>query len=139
MIVGLIQCSKTKKHGTMMAASMYYASYIWRTNFQILKARCDVVFILSDKYGLITPDEIISSYEASPYDLTPEEVDLLMLLVLDGLPSDTEELLVTMMPKVLRTRLLQLLPSSIIFNALFEGVPLFKMHKRLSDLKKQYL
>lgn len=139
MKLGIIQCAKTKRLHPTTAVEMYWPSYSWRTGFQILTKLCDQVMILSDKYGLITPETIIKPYEADPRDLTREEIELVILSALDFIDGDVDEVMVMWVPAALRNFLQDSLPEGITFTNLFAGVSYTSAFLHLKTLKATHL
>lgn len=62
MKIGLISCTKSKMAGKCRASDMYSKSALFRAGWQYLKKYCDKIYIMSAKYGLLEPEEIIESY-----------------------------------------------------------------------------
>lgn len=60
--VGLISCVG-KKRPTAAAAKDLYDSALFAKSREFVEQRCDSWFILSAKYGLVEPEEIIEPYE----------------------------------------------------------------------------
>lgn len=63
--LGLISCTKAKQDYPCKASEMYLASDLFSKAYAYAVKNYDSVAILSAKYGLLLPDEIIE-----PYDLT---------------------------------------------------------------------
>lgn len=66
--VGLVGCVKSKRASEARAADLY-TSPLFKGRRRWVEARCNRWFILSAKYGLTDPDEVIE-----PYDLTLNSV-----------------------------------------------------------------
>ena len=63
MKVVLISCVKTKQNFTCRASEMY-TSYWFKSAYRYAQEQePDKIFILSAKYGLLEPDDIIDTYE----------------------------------------------------------------------------
>jgi hypothetical protein len=67
MKIAILNCKGTKQNYKCSAEEMYSASIFFSRQLQIVKSNYDSYYILSSKYGLITPDTIIE-----PYDLVFE-------------------------------------------------------------------
>jgi cytoplasmic iron level regulating protein YaaA (DUF328/UPF0246 family) len=63
--LGLISCTKSKQSYECIASKMYSTSDLFRKAYCYASKTYDFVAILSAKYGLLFPDDIIK-----PYDLT---------------------------------------------------------------------
>jgi len=63
--IGLVSCSKAKIDRRAAARDLYSASDLFRKAARYCAAHCDDWYILSAKYGLVRPDEVLE-----PYDLT---------------------------------------------------------------------
>jgi methionyl-tRNA formyltransferase len=63
--LGLVSCAKSKRSYPCTAKEMYQPSDLFRKAYGYAVKRYDLVAILSAKYGLLLPDEVIE-----PYDLT---------------------------------------------------------------------
>ena len=60
--IGLISCA-SKKRPTASSAEELYDSALFSKSREFVKRQCDRWFILSAKYGLVDPDQIIEPYE----------------------------------------------------------------------------
>lgn len=60
--IGLISCV-SKKRSTASRAEELYDSALFSKSRDFVKQRCDRLLILSAKYGLVEPDQIIEPYE----------------------------------------------------------------------------
>jgi len=69
--VGLIACSKTKLDHAAPAAELY-ASPFFKKSLAWIQKRHDTYGILSAKYGLIMPDQVIEPYDVYLGDLSQE-------------------------------------------------------------------
>ena len=63
MKLGLVSCAKSKQKHPCRAEDMYTPSSLFRKAYKYSKKRYDQVAILSAKYGLLLPQEIIEPYE----------------------------------------------------------------------------
>lgn len=70
--VALIACSKTKKQGTHKAKDLYQGD-LFKKSFVYCSKRYKQTFILSAKYGLLHPDQIISYYDVTLKNKTEKE------------------------------------------------------------------
>ena len=64
MKIGLISCVKTKCKYRTEAKNMYL-SPLFKGYYNIAKRNCDLIYILSAKYGLLKENDIIEPYEES--------------------------------------------------------------------------
>ncbi len=62
MIIGLVSCCK-KKRSTPMAASKLYADRRFYRSVAYAVAKCDAWVILSGKYGVVKPEQVIKPYD----------------------------------------------------------------------------
>lgn len=62
MKIGLIPCGKKKRDFACQAKYMY-TSALWRSLYGYALEHCDKVYILSAKYGLVSPDDVIEPYD----------------------------------------------------------------------------
>lgn len=60
--VGLISCVKTKRSKAAQAKELYNSALFSKSR-KFVERRCDPWFILSAKYGLVEPIEVIEPYE----------------------------------------------------------------------------
>ena len=67
MKIAILNCKGKKQDYECNAEEMYSKSYIFSKQLDIVKKNYDGYYILSSKYGLVSPDTIIE-----PYDLTFE-------------------------------------------------------------------
>ena len=67
MRIAILNCKGKKQDYECNAEEMYSKSYIFSKQLDIVKKNYDGYYILSSKYGLVSPDTIIE-----PYDLTFE-------------------------------------------------------------------
>jgi cytoplasmic iron level regulating protein YaaA (DUF328/UPF0246 family) len=58
-VIGLVACAKTKLDRPAPARELY-TSPLFRGSLAYAEQRCDRVFILSAKHGLVSPDEVIA-------------------------------------------------------------------------------
>ena len=69
MNVALISCSKTKKSYSCEASEMYSPSVLFSKTYKYCLNKYDEIYILSAKYGVITPTTQINTYNLSIKDL----------------------------------------------------------------------
>lgn len=62
MKIGLISCTKRKRQHPCKAKEMYRLSVLFRKAWNYAETHYDKTFILSAKYGLLDPENIIESY-----------------------------------------------------------------------------
>lgn len=62
--IGLISCVKSKKEIGCKAKDMYISPW-FRKGYEYLSYRCDVIYIMSAKYGLLSSDTFILPYNES--------------------------------------------------------------------------
>ena len=62
MTIAILGCKGLKQDYTCPAEEMYMKSYIFSKQLEIIKKNYDKYYILSSKYGLITPHTIIEPY-----------------------------------------------------------------------------
>jgi hypothetical protein len=67
MRIAILNCKGKKQDYECNAEEMYSKSYIFSKQLDIVKKNYNAYYILSSKYGLVSPDTIIE-----PYDLTFE-------------------------------------------------------------------
>jgi|APSaa5957512622_1039677.scaffolds.fasta_scaffold16876_3 hypothetical protein len=65
MKLGLLSCTKSKQNYTCSAAKMYEPSTLFSKAYRYARKNYDIIGILSAKYGILLPDEIIEPYELS--------------------------------------------------------------------------
>jgi hypothetical protein len=82
--IGLISCAARKNEGTHKASELY-ASDLFRKAFTYCTKHYDTVFILSAKYGLLAPDDMIRSYNITLKTFTKEQRHLWALGVASAL------------------------------------------------------
>ena len=63
MKIAILGCKGVKQNYTCPAEEMYSKSYIFSKQLEIVNKNYDKYYILSSKYGLITPDTIIEPYD----------------------------------------------------------------------------
>lgn len=73
MKIALISCSSKKKSGSCKAKHLYDGD-LFKKSMNYVKNRYDKWFILSAKYGLLNPDDIISGYDLSLNSLSKNEL-----------------------------------------------------------------
>lgn len=88
MKIAFIACSKSKKIGTMEAKLLYSAPDLFTKSYLYAKKHYDKIFILSAKYGLLNPDDIISTYNDTLNDKSKEQKKIWALSVLDKLTRE---------------------------------------------------
>jgi hypothetical protein len=81
MIIGLISYGKKKRQGTHKARDLYIGTYFSKT-LNYAQTQCEIVYILSAKYGLVELDQTIHSYELKITQLKKQERKLWALHVL---------------------------------------------------------
>lgn len=62
MIIGLISCCKLKNTSKCKAKDMYISPW-FKKGYEYLSNRCDKIYIMSAKYGLLSTETIISPYQ----------------------------------------------------------------------------
>jgi hypothetical protein len=65
MKIGLVSCGKGKLPGTHKARDLYTS-----TLFKESLNRCDVVYVISDKHGLLPLDREVENYEVDMSEFT---------------------------------------------------------------------
>ena len=63
MRLGLVSCTKSKQSYQCQAGTMYLPSALFRKAYDYSRRHYDSVGILSAKYGLLLPEEVIDPYE----------------------------------------------------------------------------
>ncbi len=74
MKIGLVSCGKGKQSGTHAARDLY-TSTLFKESLAWAEARCDVVYVISDKHGLLSLDQRVEEYEVDMAEFTKEERD----------------------------------------------------------------
>ena len=74
MRIGLVSCGKGKLAGTHAVRDLY-TSTLFKESLKWAKARCDVVYVTSDKHGLLPLDQQVEDYEVDMSDFSREERD----------------------------------------------------------------
>lgn len=69
----LVSCAKSKLQYECPAIDMYTASALFRKSIHYCQARQMIIFILSAKYGLLSPDKAIQPYELTLKHLSKAE------------------------------------------------------------------
>jgi len=67
-MIAILGCKAMKQDYTCPADEMYSKSWIYRAQRDFIKEAYDEYYIMSSKYGIISPDTIIEPYNASLYD-----------------------------------------------------------------------
>lgn len=65
MIIAITNCKSMKQDYTCPAGEMYSKSYVFRAQTEFFKPNYDSYYILSAKFGLITPDYVMDPYNES--------------------------------------------------------------------------
>jgi len=68
MRIAIMGCKSMKQNYKCSADEMYSRSWIYRAQRDFIKQAYDEYYIMSSKYGIISPDTIIEPYNASLYD-----------------------------------------------------------------------
>jgi hypothetical protein len=72
----LVGCGKAKVDTpTPVPAKKLYTGGLFKSCFRFSTDRCDYTFIVSAKYGLLSPDEKILTYDMTLTDLRKGEID----------------------------------------------------------------
>lgn len=82
--VYLISCSKTKADGTRIAKEMYISA-LFKKSIEFAESQGGEVAILSAKYGVILPDDIIDTYNITLNDMDKEQKIAWAMLVYNSL------------------------------------------------------
>lgn len=61
--IGLVACGKQKRQVDVAPARSLYSSPLFRKSAAYAEQRCQVWFILSAKYGLLWPNNLLSPYD----------------------------------------------------------------------------
>jgi len=72
--LGLISCTKAKQAYRCKAREMYLASDLFRKAYKYCSGNYNRVAILSAKYGLLLPDDIIDPYNLTFNEMSSEEL-----------------------------------------------------------------
>jgi hypothetical protein len=72
--IGLVSCGKGKFVG-MHATRDLYTSTLFKESLKWAEARCDVVYVISDKHGLLPLDQQVEDYEVDLGSFTKDERD----------------------------------------------------------------
>lgn len=75
MRIGLVSCTKLKLDSAAPARELYQPSDLFRKAFAYAEAHYDKVFILSAKYGLVSPGKILEPYDESLNDMGKQQRD----------------------------------------------------------------
>lgn len=89
----LISCSKLKADHPCSVKEMYWPSALFRGAWRVAKMKGQKALILSAKYGVLLPEQIIDPYDKTLYRMTKQERAEWRTAVLDVLfkllnPSD---------------------------------------------------
>jgi cytoplasmic iron level regulating protein YaaA (DUF328/UPF0246 family) len=60
-VIGLVQCGAQKK-ATVAPAKDLYISSLFKKSKSFVESKCDKWFILSAKYGLLLPEQVVEPY-----------------------------------------------------------------------------
>jgi len=60
-VIGLVQCGAQKKATVAPAKDLYISSLFKKSN-SFVESKCDKWFILSAKYGLLLPEQVVEPY-----------------------------------------------------------------------------
>lgn len=71
--IGLIACSKLKRPEASPARDLY-CSPLFLASRRYIEPRCDEWAILSARWGLVMPEEIIQPYDQTLHELKPYEL-----------------------------------------------------------------
>lgn len=63
MRIGFVSCSKSKKGYRCRAEELYSASTLFKFSSQYCRMNYDKWFILSAKYGLVNPSQVLDPYD----------------------------------------------------------------------------
>ena len=74
MKIGLVSCGKAKLSGTHAARDLY-TSTLFKESLKWAEARCDVVYVVSDKHGILPLDQQVEEYEVDISLFTQEQLD----------------------------------------------------------------
>jgi len=72
--IGLVSCGKGKLAGTHAARDLY-TSTLFKESLKWAEARCNVVYVISDKHGLLPLEQQVEDYEVDMGSWTKEERD----------------------------------------------------------------
>lgn len=72
--LGLISCTKRKQNRPCKASEMYSASDLFSKAYAYCKKNYDQIAILSAKYGLVFPDDVIEPYDLTLNNMRAKEV-----------------------------------------------------------------
>lgn len=70
--IGIISCASEKKQVATKARDLYISN-LFQKSRQYVEENCDIWFILSAKYGLVDPNEIIEPYDESLKNMSRPE------------------------------------------------------------------
>lgn len=82
--IALISCVKTKRNRPCKAKDMYI-SPLFKESYEYASKRCDKIYILSARYGLLEDDRMISPYQETLNDKTIHERKIWSIGVLKSL------------------------------------------------------
>lgn len=72
MNIGLIACVHTKQDHPCMAKDMYISPF-FKKGYEYLSHRCDKIFIMSAKYGLLKSETVIAPYNQTLRNMDKRE------------------------------------------------------------------
>lgn len=72
--LAMISCTKKKYGNPCKASEMYSASHLFKKAYAYCTKKHDQVVILSAKYGLLLPEEVIKPYDETLRKMTNQEV-----------------------------------------------------------------
>lgn len=142
MKVALISCSKLKNEGIMAACDLYSKSQLFNKMILYTKNNYDIVYILSAKYGLLKPYDIIESYDIT---LNTFNISQLKSWSNDVNNKIQNEIIfgsnIDMYCGIkYRKYLIPLLTNNYIVNVPFIGLGIGQQLKKLNELnKRRYL
>ena len=134
MVIGLVGCGKQKREFPARAGDMY-TSPLFKAAFRSGRRNCDVVYILSAKWGLLSPNQIIRPYNVSLGDLTANRREEWGRSVVDKLNPFPGDVLVFFAGDLYRKYIVPLLPSAVSVVVAGEHVGLYGKIKAYKEFR----
>lgn len=88
MKIGMVSCSKLKRNEACKASQMYDRSHLFRFASEYCRSHYDQWYILSAKYGLLSPNEIIQPYDKCLYSMSVEDQERWGRMVADQIRQE---------------------------------------------------
>lgn len=133
MKIGLISCCKVKQNKRCKAKDMYVSPW-FKKGMEYLSYRCDKIYIMSARYGLLPTESIITPYNQTLLKMNKKERKLWSKNLLEDIKRECDIKNDTFII-VARGKYTEYICQKLVhFENVFDNIPISSSHGNISQM-----